>query len=93
MIARMLHAPAEGADEGQIDEQHEFEVAFRQVRRSAFLLARHLGRRTDEATDIVQEAALRAWRYRASPNRFRDRALRGTVASRAATWVRIATRA
>jgi RNA polymerase sigma factor (sigma-70 family) len=65
VIAQMLHAPAEGADESEIDEQHEFEVAFRQVMRSAFLLARHLGRRTDEATDIVQEAALRAWRYRA----------------------------
>jgi len=51
---------------GEIGEQVEFEVAYRQVTRSAFLLARHLGRRTDEATDIVQEAALRAWRYRAS---------------------------
>src|SRR5260370_38398215 len=42
----------------------EFEAAFRQVSRSAFLLARHMGRRTDEAMDTVQEAALRAWRYR-----------------------------
>jgi RNA polymerase sigma factor (sigma-70 family) len=64
VIARMLQTPAE--DEGQVEEQFEFEVAFGQVRRSAFLLARQVGRSTDEAADIVQEAALRAWRYRAS---------------------------
>jgi DNA-directed RNA polymerase specialized sigma24 family protein len=47
-----------------VDERSEFEAAFSEVRRSAFLLARHLGRDTEAATDIVQEAALRAWRYR-----------------------------
>lgn len=50
----------------RVDERSEFEAAFTEVRRSAFLLARHLGRSTDAATDIVQEAALRAWRYRSS---------------------------
>ena len=50
----------------QVDERSEFEAAFIEVRRSAFLLARHLGRDTEGATDIVQEAALRAWRYRTS---------------------------
>lgn len=44
----------------------EFEAAFREVSRSAFLLARQLGKGTEEARDIVQEAALRAWRYRES---------------------------
>jgi DNA-directed RNA polymerase specialized sigma24 family protein len=63
VVARLLQPPADG---GEIEEQYEFEVAYRQVTRSAFLLARHLGRRTDEAMDIVQDAALRAWRYRAS---------------------------
>ena len=48
------------------DERGEFEAAFDDVRRSAFLLARHLGRDTEAARDVVQEAALRAWRYRAS---------------------------
>jgi DNA-directed RNA polymerase specialized sigma24 family protein len=52
----------------RVDERSEFEAAFTEVRRSAFLLARHLGRGTDAATDIVQEAALRAWRYRSSRN-------------------------
>jgi DNA-directed RNA polymerase specialized sigma24 family protein len=47
-------------------EHGDFEASFVAVRRSAFLLARHLGRDTDAAGDIVQEAALRAWRYRAS---------------------------
>lgn len=45
-------------------ESDRFESAFREVSRSAFLLARQLGRGTDEARDIVQEAALQAWRYR-----------------------------
>jgi RNA polymerase sigma-70 factor (ECF subfamily) len=49
-----------------LDEREDFEAAFRQVSRSAFLLARHLGRDTEAATDVVQEAALRAWRYRSS---------------------------
>jgi len=48
------------------DDPREFEAAFRQVSRSAFLLARQLGRSTDEAMDIVQEAALRGWRYRST---------------------------
>lgn len=48
------------------DQAAEFAAEFRQVSRSAFLLARQLGRGTDEALDIVQEAALRGWRYRAT---------------------------
>jgi RNA polymerase sigma factor (sigma-70 family) len=48
------------------DEPRQFETAFRQVSRSAFLLARQLGRSTEEANDIVQEAALRGWRYRST---------------------------
>jgi RNA polymerase sigma factor (sigma-70 family) len=48
------------------DEAAEFAAAYRLVSRSAFLLARQLGRETDEALDIVQEAALRAWRHRAA---------------------------
>jgi len=50
--------------ESASDDPAEFEAAFRQVSRSAFLLARHLGRRPEESLDVVQEAALRAWRYR-----------------------------
>jgi DNA-directed RNA polymerase specialized sigma24 family protein len=53
----------------QVDERSDFEAAFSEVRRSAFLLARHLGRDTEAATDIVQEAALRAWRYRTTRTR------------------------
>ena len=49
-----------------VDDRADFEAAFREVNRSAFLLARHLGRDTDGAKDVVQEAALRAWRYRSS---------------------------
>jgi RNA polymerase sigma-70 factor (ECF subfamily) len=48
------------------DELRQFETAFRQVSRSAFLLARQLGRNIEEAEDIVQEAALRGWRYRST---------------------------
>lgn len=48
------------------DDRREFELAYQAVSRSAFLLARQLGRDTDAARDIVQEAALRAWRYRSS---------------------------
>jgi len=48
------------------DDPRQFETAFRQVSRSAFLLARQLGRSTEEAMDIVQEAALRGWRYRST---------------------------
>ena len=55
-------APAEPS--GATDQ--DFELAFRASARSAFLLARQLGRSTDEAMDIVQDSALRAWRYRAT---------------------------
>jgi RNA polymerase sigma-70 factor (ECF subfamily) len=47
------------------DQAYQFEAAFREASRSAFLLARQLGRGPEEARDVVQEAALRAWRYRA----------------------------
>jgi DNA-directed RNA polymerase specialized sigma24 family protein len=50
----------------EADARGVFEAEFRQVGRSAFLLARHLGRDTEAASDVVQEAALRAWRYRSS---------------------------
>jgi RNA polymerase sigma-70 factor (ECF subfamily) len=48
------------------DDSHEFEAEFRSVSRSAFLLARQLGRSSEESLDIVQEAALRGWRYRST---------------------------
>jgi RNA polymerase sigma-70 factor (ECF subfamily) len=51
-----------------VDEGEQFELSFREVSRSAFLLARQLGHTTDQARDIVQEAALRAWRYRSTRN-------------------------
>ena len=50
----------------RVDERLAFEASFRDVSRSAFLLARQLGRDTEGAADAVQEAALRAWRYRSS---------------------------
>ena len=50
------------------DDPREFEAEFRGVSRSAFLLARQLGRSTEEAMDIVQEAGLRGWRYRSTRN-------------------------
>jgi RNA polymerase sigma factor (sigma-70 family) len=43
-----------------------FGVEFQQVRQGAFLMARRLGCTTDEALDAVQDAAERAWRYRAT---------------------------
>ena len=52
--------------ERSLDDRGEFDAAYRGVSRSAFLLARQLGRSTDEALDIVQDAALRAWRYRST---------------------------
>ncbi|HEX3630438.1 MAG TPA: RNA polymerase sigma factor [Candidatus Dormibacteraeota bacterium] len=54
------------SDQRQLDNARDFEAAYRDVSRSAYLLARQIGRRPDEARDIVQEAALRAWRYRTS---------------------------
>ena len=48
------------------DDPRDFEAAFRLVSRSAFLLARQLGRSSEESMDIVQEAALRGWRYRST---------------------------
>jgi hypothetical protein len=36
--------------------RREFELAFGLVSRAAFLLARHLGRVTDTARDLVEEA-------------------------------------
>ena len=48
------------------NEALEFQAAFERTSRSAFLLARHMGRAPEEAKDIVQEAALRGWRYRGS---------------------------
>jgi RNA polymerase sigma factor (sigma-70 family) len=66
VIAGPRHA-ADPADANLVaGEVREFEAAFQQVSRSAFLLARHLGRETEEAMEIVQEAALRAWRFRAT---------------------------
>ncbi len=50
----------------EADARRDFEADFGPVSRSAFLLARHLGKDTEAAGDVVQEAALRAWRYRSS---------------------------
>jgi DNA-directed RNA polymerase specialized sigma24 family protein len=47
-------------------ERAEFEHEYAKTFRSAFLLARQLGCSTDDAHDAVQDAALRAWRYRAA---------------------------
>jgi RNA polymerase sigma factor (sigma-70 family) len=64
MILREPFQDAMSVEDG--DEADAFAMAFHQVSRSAFLLARQLGKGTDEALDVVQEAALRAWRHRAS---------------------------
>ena len=61
LLARELPVASTDAD-----ARRAFELEFGDVSRSAFLLARHLGRDTDAAKDVVQEAALRAWRYRSS---------------------------
>lgn len=45
-------------------EAQVFAEQFRQVSTSAYLLARQIGRDPEQALDMVQEAALRAWRYR-----------------------------
>ncbi len=66
MIGQATVGAGETAETRARDDAGEFEGAFRQVGRSAFLLARQLGRSTDEAMDIVQEAALRGWRYRST---------------------------
>lgn len=66
MIARTVPHAAQPPEAFASDDPREFEAAFRQVSRSAFLLARQLGRGTEESMDIVQEAALRGWRYRAT---------------------------
>ena len=63
MILREPSQDAMSIEDG--DEADAFAMAFHQVSRSAFLLARQLGKGTDEALDVVQEAALRAWRHRA----------------------------
>jgi RNA polymerase sigma-70 factor (ECF subfamily) len=52
-------------DNTQPGQPFDFDAAFREVSRSAFLLARQLGHGPEKAQDIVQEAALSAWRYRA----------------------------
>jgi len=59
-------ARAASGPETHADDRREFELAFGEVSRSAFLLARQLGRSTEESLDIVQEAGLRAWRYRST---------------------------
>ena len=48
------------------ESSNDFERSYRESARSAFLLARQLGRTAEEAGDIVQDAAMRAWRYRAT---------------------------
>jgi RNA polymerase sigma-70 factor (ECF subfamily) len=69
----VIAGAASGADRSPLpslasDDPREFEAEFRRVSRSAFLLARQVGRSTEEAMDIVQEAGLRGWRYRSSRN-------------------------
>jgi len=48
------------------DEASLFEADLTAIGRSALKLALSLGRTPDEAADVVQEAALQAWRYRKS---------------------------
>jgi RNA polymerase sigma-70 factor (ECF subfamily) len=53
-------------DRSQVDDSRlTFEAEFKQIQRNAFLLARRLGCSPEEALDAVQDAAERAWRYRA----------------------------
>jgi DNA-directed RNA polymerase specialized sigma24 family protein len=65
----VIQQPAESVlRDADREEAVEFQAAFERTSRSAFLLARHMGRTTEEAEDIVQEAALRGWRYRGGRN-------------------------
>jgi DNA-directed RNA polymerase specialized sigma24 family protein len=65
-MLRAVTVDGVAATDRMVDEHADFQSQFREVSRPAFLLARHLGRSTDEARDIVQDAALRAWRYRST---------------------------
>jgi DNA-directed RNA polymerase specialized sigma24 family protein len=67
VIARAVPDSVQPPNVAQVsDDPRDFEAAFRLVSRSAFLLARQLGRSSEESMDIVQEAALRGWRYRST---------------------------
>lgn len=53
------------ADDGLLLRgEQAFAAEFEHVQRSAFLMARRLGRSTEDALDAVQDAAEQAWRYR-----------------------------
>lgn len=51
------------ATEGE-DEALQFTSALQAVARQAFLLVRSQGRAPQDAADVVQDAAVQAWRYR-----------------------------
>jgi RNA polymerase sigma factor (sigma-70 family) len=65
MLARTTPGALPATDAG---ERAAFEADYHAVSRSAYLLARQLGRPAEVAADVVQEAALRAWRYRSTRN-------------------------